>query len=245
MKIYLYLIIVMFLISCSDPLKEKGRINPLDSNGDNWFPPVVQVDVDTVSGKTNDYTILPVTAYDFNSRILKFKWYLENDSIIDVDSVKFFTDSLIGYDTLISIDTAGYDTLIAFDTSEIKSNILNVDKKEVNGVITFFLFSIDSADTQSVPDTLIDTITFSENSDTVFIEEIKDSFSVVSQVITNYDTIPTLDTVKTAAVNTVYYLYSSKLIFTQPDTFQLFVKAIDEDGLESERADSVIVFISE
>lgn len=245
MKTYLYLLILLLLISCSDPLKEKGRINPLDPNGDNWFPPTVSIDIDTAFGTTNDYTLIPVTTYDFNSRIVKFKWYLENDSIIDVDSIKFFADSLIGYDTIVTIDTSDYDTLITFDTNQVKSNILNVDKKEVNGITTFFLFSIDSSDTQSVPDTLFDTITFIEDSDTIFIEEIEDSFSVVSKVVTLYDTIPNLDTVKTAAVDAIYYLYSSKFIFEESDTFQLFVKAIDEDGLESERADSVVVIISE
>ncbi len=231
----------MFILSCTEIPDKEDRINPFDSKGDNWYPPVVMVDQDTVFGEPKDYTPVSVTMFDYNSKISLIEWSLENDSVIEVDSIKAFDDSTIVFDTIIKIDTSGFDTIAVYDTSDYKSNLIDVDLSEYKDTVTFIMFSLDSINS----DTLKDTVTFLEDSDTIFIKSKVDSLINVSKIVATYKTIPVIDTLKTVTMDAVYYSFSTKFIFESPDTLLLFVKVTDSDGIESEDKDSVVVIISD
>lgn len=238
----LFSLIISFLIfSCTETLDKEGRVNPFDSNGDNWYPPVIAIDNDTINGKTKDYTSISVTVYDQNSKINLIKWFLPNDSIIEIDSIKTYTDTALGYDTIVKIDTSNYDTISKYDTTEYKVGLIDVDLSESKDTVQFLMFSLDSLNS----DTVTDTVTFIEDADTIYLKEAVDSLFNVSKVVTSLNIIPLLDTVKTITIGTVFYSYSSKFIFSYPDTFKLFALAVDEYGIESEVPDSVVVIISD
>lgn len=242
MKNLIFAVLVgLLILSCTETPDKEDRINPFDSKGDNWYPPVVMVDQDTVYGEVKDYTPISVTMFDYNSKISTIEWSLENDSVIEIDSVKNFVDSTIVYDTIIKIDTSGFDTIAIFDTSDYKSNLIDVDLSEYKDTVTFFMYSLDTAN----GDTLADTISFLEDSDTIYIKTKVDSLINVSKIVTSYEAFPVIDTLKTVAIDAVYYSFLTKFIFESPDTLLLYVKVTDSDGIESEEKDSVVIIISD
>lgn len=242
MKNLIFIILIGFCInSCTKTPGLEDRINPLDPEGDNWYPPVVMVDKDTVYGEAKDFTTVSVTMFDYNSKIVGLEWSLDNDSTIEIDSVKKFNDSTIMFDTLVDVDTSGYDTVVVYDTSDYKTSLIDVDLAKNNDTVTFVMFSIDTVNS----DTLKDTITFIEDSDTIYIKNMVDSLIDVSKIVTSNGIIPIIDTINKVTIDAVYYNFSTQFVFESPDTLQLFVKAIDSDGLESKDKDSVVVIITD
>lgn len=229
---------IMLSVFCTDIDDLEGRVNPLDSKGDNWFPPVVAIDSSSISGAVSDTFRITVGVFDLNGKVVALKWTDYSDSIIQIDSTKKFVDSLPVYDSIAVIDTLGKDTVAHIDTVVYMDSLLNAEDWGKTYVKIAVEFKKDQ-------DTTVyhDTISYEDNSDTTYYIQKGDSLFSVWQVLKTYP--PIIDTIKSAELAYMYYFYTSDLKFSMADTFDLFVTAIDNYGVESEIVDSIKVMITE
>lgn len=124
---------VSFILSCIDISNRKGRVNPFDPNGDNWFPPHVAILQDSVSAAPCDTILLTVKTDDPNGNVVLLVWQ-SRPQIITV------TDTLIT--SIISADCVYasavyhfYDRHFVFDTC---------------GIYTLYVSAIDNDGVESV-----------------------------------------------------------------------------------------------
>lgn len=235
---YLSLLILgclLLYLSCFNIGDREGRINPFDSNGSNWFPPTVDIIDTVITGEIFDTVAIKVKTSDRNGMVKFLDWISIPEAIDTIDSITGFNDSIMTYDTVISSIEIPYDTTDEYDTSSFGSAVGFSKTIEDDSVI--YIVTLDSND--------IDTMKYDTASDTTFFALFEDSTYQVKQVV-EYDSILyNIDYDTTYPVDSVYYIYSSRFIFDTTGLFELFVTAIDDDGLESEYADSVRVVISD
>ncbi len=237
---FVYSISLTFMISvflsCFNPGERGGRVNPFDPNGNNWFPPTVTIDKDTIYGTIYDTVAINVKTNDQNGTVNFLAWTSEPGLIDFIDTITEYNDSIEIKDTAITIISIPVDTIDAYDTSFYDSAYAFY--KTVGDGYTTFIIMIDSLVT--------DTFTFDTTSDSSFIYEKEDSSSYLVYLVMESDSIIYIDSSDTTiTVDSVYYVYSSKFIFDIAGVYTLFVSAVDNDGVESEFEDSVQVIIAD
>ena len=223
---------------CFNIGERKGRNNPFDPNGENWFPPNIDI-VDTVKNiSINDSIQIKVTVNDNNGNVNFVKWESESIGFQRTDSITSYEDTTYKSKTTINSyeDSVGITTSI--DTSFY--NILKdfYYKKHDDTTTYFFVF-----DTLSKTDTIEKKL--STNSDTSFFKSVTDSDTTPTDSIfiaVKKDSIvykKVFDT--TVTLTGIYFTYTSKFSFgdTNTGSFYLFASAVDNDGLDSEYRDSI------
>lgn len=112
------LIFLFILFSCS----EKGnQDNPFDQSGDNWYPPIIVQQADTVVSQLETVTISP-KASDENGLVIKYHWDMNADGVWDTTgNVQNFRKPEGGLRTIIW-GAEDNDGLIVPDTFSIRFN---------------------------------------------------------------------------------------------------------------------------
>ncbi len=178
-KIYLLaqLVMVTTILFCVKTNERNGRVNPFDPQGDNWFPPTVEIiEKDTIQGTIADSVAITVSVSDRNGMVKYLEW--------------------------------SQDSLLIFK---------------------------------------VDTLSYKDStSDSTFLFEQQDSTLYIIKLAMKHDsTFNDTSHIDNPVIGAVYDYYTSYFTFEAADTFQLFVIAVDNDGLESETQDSVTFLISE
>lgn len=239
-KNFLLLTLLIFtFISCTDLLDEKDRLNPLDEAGDNYYPPVAWFLRDTIDGKFGNNVDVKVYIYDKNSDIDSLKYYLAGDSLFYSEAINVdYLDTLNKYDSTVVLDTLSFTKIKSYDSLVYADSVLAYSFKGYSDTVETYLTYLDSLN-----DTVFDTLIHVEDGDTIYVKDVSDTLNKMFYLkYAVYDSTPVLDTLD-PVLDSTYYLYSSSLLFKASDTFNLFLKAVDSDGLESENSDSVLVQI--
>ncbi len=240
MKLFWYTPLLMTLcliLTCFHIGDRDGRVNPYDPNGDNWFPPTVDILDTLLTAGVNDTVAVKVKTSDKNGTVEFLDWMSVPEAVDTIDSITGFNYSIVIYDTVISVDKDTVDTNYDSDTVFYDSALSFIKTESGDSIV--YTLTIDSLHK--------DTLVYDTASDTTFFKDWQDSDSIyfVYMVvkIKEFVTENKIDT--TFVVDSAYYIYSSRFTFDATGLFELYVTAIDNDGIESECADSVTVIIAD
>jgi len=222
-------------IACLNIADREGRINPFDPNGDNWFPPTIDIVDPYKNGSVNDSIQIKMMVNDKNGQVKFVNWESENSVIQRIDSITGFNDTTAEYKTTITSheESAGIDTSIETSFYKITQDFyyaLHADS-------TIYYFVLDTLDTINthikslITDSDTSFFASKTNNDSIFIAVKK----YTTEYLTVFDTSVTL--IKQ------YFSYSSLFSFTDTGSFYLYATAVDNDGLESEYRDSIFITI--
>lgn len=241
-NIFLRLLIIglSLLLSCFNVSDRKGRMNPFDPNGGNWFPPTINIIEDTITGSIHDTILIKTEVFDQNGTVNFLSWTSVPSILEKTDTITFFNDSIVLYDTITEIITIPHDTIL-FDTTTYDSTFNFTYKIEIHDS-TLIITVRDSLPNDSLYN---DTLRFDSTSDSTYFFDVRDStyFIYLSR---RYDSTFTIATPKdTIFIDSIYYIYASQFRFDTSGTFTLFSSAIDDDGVTSLIADSIVVIISD
>ncbi len=234
------LVMVTMILFCVKTNERNGRINPFDPQGDNWFPPTVEIiEKDTIRGIIADSVTVTVAVSDKNGTVKYLEWSQDSLSVFKVDTLDSFFDTLIVYDTLSAMTVTSVDTTF-YDTTNFDSTSGKPEKYELVDV-TMIIYLV------SENDSLYDTLSYKDStSDSTFFFEKQDSTLYIIKLVMKHDsTFNDTSYIDNPVIDAVFYYYTFYFTFEVADTFQLFVTAIDNDSLESEVQDSVTIIISD
>ncbi len=233
-------IAILYLVTsslfCISIDKREGRVNPFDQNGDNWFPPTVDIIKDTITGNVGDTIEVKVKVNDQNGTPNSLNWTSE-PAFIDLmtDTITSFTAS----------DTTYKDTVVEKDTL-VDTTILVETKCDSTMDSTFQKTVLDTVRIITINDSLLyDTLlTYLSTSDTTYRYELADSIYIIYRTAP-HDTAIMVTLLKDInVVDSIYDLFSLTFQLDTAGTFTLFVTAVDNDGVESVEEDSVVIIIS-
>jgi hypothetical protein len=232
----IFLCYILSFVYCANPGDINERINPFDPNGNNWFPPTVNIIEDTINGTIYNSVNITVKTSDQNGVVKFFNWIRMPDSIQTIDTITNFNDSIIIYDTIPVVDTIDIDTISYLDSIIYKKDADSVYYE--TGTDTVPLIIIDSNN--------YDTVFNITGSDTTYKHyKNEDSLYDVYKIFMAESLYVHTIIVNNPVIDSVYYLYLAEFSISTPDTFRFYITAIDNDGVKSEGADSVLVRVSD
>jgi len=239
------LICVQFLF-CTNTGERRERVNPYDTEGTNWYPPVVVLDDSVITTAVDSTITLTYKVNDQNGTVEYVLWRSESAGIDTVDTLEEKTATTIEvYDTTIDttitrIDTVLHDSLLVDSTDTTITKQIVIDSVYLITVIDSITENVRYAfDSTSDDTSYILSYVFPDTNapeDTTFIVYKKYPFdTTIDDSI--FDSTITLDS--------TFYSYTIPFQFSSADTITLFAAAVDDDSITSVQEDSVIIQISD
>ena len=65
-----FIMLILFILFCT----KFQRDNPLDANGENFYPPVLRIQTDTITGSKVAGLDLQIESYDSNGTVEQILW---------------------------------------------------------------------------------------------------------------------------------------------------------------------------